>query len=137
MNQVVVSATVSRSTTQQVKIDFGKVGHGDDIVDQWADRMLAGMQFILKSTLEQAGKMVESGDASHSEAATGKPGSPIPAEPVLRTVPDADVASMYYAKLYNCANCQWPQLVWVLRGKASPVSVQCLNCDCKTDTQPT
>lgn len=56
MNQVIVSAKITRTSTQEIKIEYERQGTGDDIVDQWADRILFGMQRAVQVTLIEVKK---------------------------------------------------------------------------------
>jgi hypothetical protein len=132
MNQVVVSAVIKRENTQRIQIQFGREGTGDDIVDQWADRLMGGMQITLDQTIRQAKK-----SAGDTPATTEEPATVIPAliavlPEILRQVPPMEAASSYYGKIYHCANCLWWQMVWMLKGKRAPGSVKCERCECDT-----
>ena len=112
MNQVVVTATVTRKTTQQVAIVFDKSGTGDDIVDDWADRMITGMKATIACTER----------AKEQQAM----------ESVLRHLPPIEKIDLYYSKIYTCANCDWIQMLWYLKQNRAASSVTCEKCQCST-----
>lgn len=61
MNQVTIKATVTRVAGGRISIEFGREGKGDDLVDMWADRILAAASYAVQSTIA-AGQAAKAGD---------------------------------------------------------------------------
>lgn len=54
MNAVTLTAVIRRESPQRIRIEFARSGVGDDIVDQWADRLELAARFCVAQTTKQA-----------------------------------------------------------------------------------
>jgi hypothetical protein len=126
MNEVTVLAKIWRENTQQIRIEFDRKGTGDDIVDQWADRVMLAMQFTVNTTVAQAAAKSAADSPRDESVRLADTGA------ATETEKPAPPAVEKYCKIYACGNCGCLQGTLIAKGTRAPAAVTCERCGCQT-----